>query len=522
MATGIDPNDPTPGRIREYKLGQGVAGTGASARNYCIIGNKTSAGSMTANALDTVPLEGEDDVIARCGIGSELFWLWKSIRAIDPGGAIYAACATESGGTAAACTFTISGTSDAISSVVFKWGGYKKEVVLDDAATPLESATKIKAEFDAWEGGAMPFTAATPTLSGSDYLMVVTARHKGPRSTDIINGGSATLGLRVEAKGVANSQTVTKTTGSAVAGATEDDHTTVLAAVDVGARQGLFYYIVTPKSDASPTTTDNGLGETSAKVKELRLPINGVDVQLVAASRLSSANAVSQSTASAMNNPWCTLAWAENNDRTCGMIAAEVAAIIRTRQLNHPGANLIGVGTTLPDPPTTGDSPTATEIRTALDRGLTPIVPENGQMRIKRQVTNQSKNGSGVYDYRVREGHINSVVDFSWAALSAAFEAQAQEFADDDPPENQPPPPRTTTPSSLKSILDRTIDQLAASKPFGTYNGPILKQSAVDEMKATSSVTKSGYGAFDIVWNIKAVEHMVKSETDVVESSAAQ
>jgi phage tail sheath gpL-like len=513
--TGYNPADPIPEHVREFKPGQGDSASIPSTRDFLVMGNRLAAGTETLDSVSDAAAEDDSDLSTRVGAGSELWWMVRALRLAHPTATIYLGPVTEASGTSASVDLVVSGTSDATSSVEFSWGGFKLVVPLDDAATPLATATKIKAAFDDWEGGTMPFTMATPALDVADYDCAVTARHDGPRGSQIIEEDSATKGLRVRALGPANTQTVTKDVASAVNGATEDDFTSALAAAQAMAEKGKVYHLITPKSDASPSATDNGMGELSKLVKDIALPASGIDVQFHAATRLANSAGVTQSTAAAMNNWQGNFWWMENSDWTTGMIAAYMAGLVGAQQAAHPCANINGLATDIPQPFLAADNPTRAEKVNALNNGLSVLAFSGNAVRIVRHITNQSLGATGNNDYRVREGHIPSAYHFAWGYLYGRMLAQQQPFADDDPPDGTIPPARTWTPSLVKGIHDTAIRELTDGKPLGIYDGAILRPSEADGMIAKSSVVFAGGGAFSLVLNWQVNQHLIKTMTQI-------
>jgi len=81
--TGVDPNDPIPGIIREILFAQGQ-GSGSSQNRFVLLyGNKTSAGTETTNTIGD-PIQSRDDIITRAGPRSELRWMYEAYVSVDP------------------------------------------------------------------------------------------------------------------------------------------------------------------------------------------------------------------------------------------------------------------------------------------------------------------------------------------------------------------------------------------------------------------------------------------------------
>src|SRR5262249_16954904 len=152
--------------------------------------------------------------------------------------------------------------------------------------------------------------------------------------------------------------------------------------------------------------------------------------------------ATTVATAAAANNALSFFYHAKNSDWTPAMIAAHCAAVMRAQQIANPAANLTDYGKRsgdifqIPDPFVKTNRLTPTEIRADLNNGVTPIgFTKQGQAFIVRQITSRSLTGT-VNDYRVREGHIPSVLHYFWDTLGARYFTSAQDFVADDPGAN--------------------------------------------------------------------------------------
>ncbi len=519
---GVDPTDPSPAHRREYRPGSGGGPGAVSSLPYLVIGNKTSGGTETVDAISLTPIADDADAESRLGPRSEAAWMYRQIRKVDPSGTIYVLCPTESGGTAAATVLNIQGTSDQPGTIAIDWADGTIEVPRKANESEATVAARVQSAINAAEGGRCPFTAAAPTAATTGLDVVVTAANIGPRGTALIQGASATLGLRVRLIGPTNTQVAQKQTADAVAGATEDDHTAAIAALTARAKENLFYYVVTPKSPTSaPTATDNGLGELTEALRTLALPINGVDTLLFVGLTGTNTEAVTVSTDAQMNLWTAHCTWAENNDWPGGWIAAYMAAQARKHQIAYPAANINGLAVNIPRPRLEADVPTDTEIRTALDNGIIPITYERGAMRIKRFITNQSLNSAGSNDYKVREGHIPRCLHSNWELFFGSMTAKLQPNADDDPPEGQLPPALTTTPADIVAIYENHLNEMCSNSPYGLYPGPIMKPSAKQEMLEKFSCVYNGGGSFSIFQDKKTIEHLIKTGTVIAESGQA-
>lgn len=517
MTTGYDPSDPVPGQYREYRPGMGASGGASSDLPYLIIGNRTSSGVETVDTISDLPLADDTDAAQRLGIRSEAWWQYRSIRDVDTEGRIYVGCPTESGGTAADVDIVVSGTSDQDSSAIITILGREIEVPLFNGDTAQTSATRVQTYINACEAGSLPVTAGNPALDGADYDVTVTAVGKGPRGIQII-GATSGVGIRVRAKGKTNTQTVTKDIASYTAGATEDDHTLVIADLDALARQGKFYYVVCPKNPTSATsTTDNGLGETMKKVKDLHLPLAGVDLELFACVGGTNAQAVTVGVHSSLNYWTLHLLWAENNDWTCGMIAAHVCAKVRLGCIGNPAYNPNGLALDVPKPFQKADQPTRTELVTALNNGVSPIAYSKGAMRLVRYITNRSLNAQGSSDHRAREGHIPRLQHWGWEQFGGMLDAQKQPNASADPPEGQIAPAMTDTPATYRAIHKRFIEEATSNRPFAKYPCPQFDPAERDSM-VQDFVCSFAAGKFAMRHSWKSIQHNIAQISDIDET----
>ena len=517
--TGIG-DDPTPAIRREIIFAQGDSLGSGSARIVILIGNKTTAGSETVETL-TTQLLGDQDVRNRFGARSEIYQGWRTYSAIDTNATIYAYPVTEAG---AASTFTLTfadGAANDTTTMDITWGGLTTSFSVASGDTAIVQAAAYAAAVNSADSGSWPFTAAIGG-GGSEHIVTVTSANTGTRAPL----STARL-LATYRKSVGTTATKSALAG----GTTEDDFTTAYATI---ANAGVYYYQVTAKTATSaPTSTDNGLGEHAAAITTQALPVNGKDQCVIAG--LVGTNAQAITVATAINNPLAFLFWAETSPWTPFMLAAHHAAVMRVQQALHPSANLTGYtnnaakGTiyTVPAPLLKTDYPTSTEIKAALNGGVSPIeFSALGVPKLVRQVTSYSLlAGTATNDYRCREGHIPSAMHTFWAALYAKRLATRQPFLSrTDPPAGTKPLPNTDYPQTVKAQVMALIDDFTGPKPLNLYDGPILDPATAAEMKASIAVgtTANGGGGLTIQDNLAAVMHNNSFEAKLFEVSAPQ
>lgn len=518
--TGIDPNDPTPSDRRELILGAGIGAGAISSRPVLLVGNKTSAGSETVDVLDASnPVADDADAQARCGKRSELYWMYKMYTAIDPAAEIYMLAVTESAGTASNVPFIVANASTTVATVEISLLGSKYYYTTAIGDTAQTTAEGIRDVINDAESGSLPFVAtALVNGAGPSWDVILTASQKGPRFSSII-GSTAALGARMRFLDT-NAQTITKTTGSYAAGTTEDDGTTAFASA---ANYEAHYWVLPWTATAAITATDNQIGEATTTIITQALPINGKEQIAIAALVGTAAQAATSATGAGANSVHLHLPWQENSEWLPGMIAAHVAAAKRSKEIAHPSANIAGYCKTdnqiwlLPPPYAVADRPTATEIRSCLNNGASPIgTRTNGATYLVRDITSKCQDSSGNADYKAREGHIYSATAFGWQLFKSRYAAQKQPFVDDNPAEGQMPSPKTTTPNDVKALMQDTIDDLCGPKPLGQYTGPILKPSQRDWMKSQVAAGKVPAG-ITVSAKFIAAEHNLKSETTITE-----
>lgn len=511
--TGVDPNDPIPGILREILFAQGQGSGTNPTRTVLIYGNKTSAGSETADTIGD-PVQSRDDCITRFGRRSEARWMYEAYVAIDPDATIYICAPAEHGsGTASTVTFTFAaGAASARTNLIIEAMGRSTTVSVETGDTAIAQAAAFAAAINDWEDSGMPFTAAAGN-SPNDHIVTVTTANVGTRSEYVLSQLRARYQTTV---------TTTCTKAAVTAGTNDDDFTAAYTAAEAA---GEFYYQINPKfTTSSASATDNGVGEGAAYITSAALPNGGKGQQMIFG--MVGTNSQATTVATSVNNARCKFWWAENNPYWPGMLAATMAAVQRVQEMLHPGANFNGYTNSdstpfyIPAPYSTGDRPTKTEVRSALNNGVSVIdFTTSGQAFVVRHITSRSHNGTaGQNDYRVREGHIPSAMDFFWAELNARYSRQkaAMPFVAADPPTGQKPKAKTMYPSSVSGIVRSTITDL--SGPF-IDGAPVLDEGALTEMLASVSVIALNDG-YSVKCNPKAVRHNNKGQFRIEESSA--
>lgn len=520
--TGIDPNDPTPATRRELIFGAGLSSGGAS-RDVVLFGGCTVALPSTWDTADTVGtvVASDADCLMRFGQRSELYRMYRSYVAIDPGANIYCVPVTAPavGPAAGVCTLTYVGTCTTPTTQEITIQGATVTVPIGVGDTPTIIAAAVAVTINGADDGKLEVTATSALGVVTITSVALNVRAQHIIGTILI----PTAGIRMRFQSITN---VTCTKAVTVLAAGVDSLHTALGNLDTTE----FYYHVTPKhttagagpaiGDIAPLgATDGGIGEHTAYLATQALPINGKDQVLVAALVGTQAQHTAVTTSALINSVRAFFFSQENSDSTPAMIAAHHAALVRSRQIAHPASNFAGYTNTdstiykMAPPFNVADRPTAAEIRADLNNGVCPIAcTSNGKPYLVRFITSRSMAADGTsHDYRARPGHVTSVLDFTWGVIKARWLTTKQPFVAADPTEGQKPTVKTSTPGYLKALIYNVIDDLASNKPLGRYDGPILAPDKVAQMKASVRTGEIAAG-LTAAADFFAVEHLYKGE----------
>src|SRR6185503_14973874 len=174
---GFTSTDFDPGWISDVRFGAGRL-TAGSATLYCkLVGNMTSAGSMTPNS-SLEPCFDQTQANALAGVGSELARMFEWAVKI-PGVTILLCPVTESAGVAATCTITYATNASSAGTWIYYVAGRLIQVPVASGDTPtIQGDSFVTALAAHPEYG---FTAANVTGT-----VTLTWKQKGPRGNDQI------------------------------------------------------------------------------------------------------------------------------------------------------------------------------------------------------------------------------------------------------------------------------------------------------------------------------------------------
>lgn len=446
VPTGFAASDPVPGAVLEINFAQGEAAGDSGELPVLLIGNKLSAGSGAVETLygptTPVQVQTEDQVIAVFGAGSELHRMFRRFVAVNRTTPLYFIAATESAGAKAAITVVLANNATGNGNLRCYVGDEFVDVAITSGDTPTAIGDALEDAINAvthW-----PVTAANVTGT-----VTITAKQNGPRGNEIRVQSVITSGIGT---------TATQGAGAPLSGgATADSFANVLAAI-LAQR---FYRIVCPDMGATL------LGAVVTQVNTQALPVTGIRQRVFAGSVDSLANTITVATG--RNAARCAIVWAKDADWTSAELAtnaAAVAALYETKP--NPRCNFAGFGNdaatqaawTFPAPRKTASHPTRTDIKSALNNGISPIgVNPSGTTYLVDLITTRSLSGA-VADYRIRDFHKVTICDYFGDDLLAKLVLQfsGRKLKNDAPQGSPPPGSDVVTPLLVRGAINRLIN----------------------------------------------------------------
>jgi len=450
---GLAASDPVPGLYADLRFGAGVATGSGASRTLVLMGNMLSTGSATVDSVEygpdtAVQLATESDAIALFGSGSELHRMYRRAAGSNPVTPIYAVAVTESVGSKASATLTLSGTATSAGSLRVWVCGEFVDVgfITGDgyAAVGDLAVTAINAHAE-W-----PVTASHTTGSAS---LVLTAKQRGLRGNWLRYGAQvipSTCGISVSPTSFGFMTGVT----------TADSNTAALATL---ATKNHYYQV----SAAEDVTQFDALSDQIATMQE---PITGIRQRCFAGSVDTISNVITVATT--VNNPRAEIVWLAQSDVPPSELAALAASAYALEEASTvPLCNFNGYGGSARTAshwpvrrPLSQAAPTRAQVKSALNNGVTPVqVSSNGSTSIVRRITSYSLNGSN-QDLRVRDTCKVTVPDF-WTDDFLAIVASVIEGKNiaNDPVDQEPVPANCVTPRDIKILSNKLVRDYAAN-----------------------------------------------------------
>ncbi len=439
---GFTSTDFVPGFVGETVFGAGGISASDVPIKLLLVGNKTSAGSKTANQ-DVDPVFSQTEADAYYGPGSELARMFAAAVRI-PGVQIWCAPVTESAGAAATMTVTFATNASSDGEFRYYFDGELVTVPVTNGQTPTQVGDRMVTEISAK-------TRLSVTAANITGTVTVTRKQKGPRGNDAIvyqdvtkkpGGMTSTLG---------GAGAAVNTVGKKFAGGTTADDVTALAAVVF---PGWYQRVALAPNDATnlgvwETNTDSKAGPLEGRPEHVVVGFNG---------SISAAQSLSQTT---LNNPRFQLLWQLNGESHPCELAAVFAALRAVTEQGDPNADYDDV--VLPGIAPArfnADVPQRSTKVSALQTGVTPITTENAQAKIVRSITTKCLDGTSP-DYRTLDTSQSSTPDAFRIDLGLQWKTRYRpnnpNIADDPAPEQPERPSGFATPRRWNDFVIKRL-----------------------------------------------------------------
>jgi len=387
---GVPASRKTPGINFVVVLGGTGTSAGVAQKRALILGNKIgttltdsspsftcTAGTQAVEMPCAVP--SADDAATLFGRGSELHRMAQAFYAQAPAGSLYGCAVAEASGTEATAVLTFATTANAAYTVRLKLCGQ----IIDVPVASGDTATVIAAAVaDAINDNQdLPYTA-----QNSSGAVTLKAKHAGPRGNTLIVDAYFVSSAEAETRITTSSTTSpgattgtwssTGTLGSEItlsSGATQDSFANALTAVE----SQRFDRVIGACIDAT------NIGRIVTHLNAQAGPTVQFLEQGVCASVDTLANATTVATG--QDAARLCMPWHLASPLTAGEVAAQTAAARlhgdssaggdTDGEADTPSANMDGVElATVVMQRALADQPLATEVESALNNGLTPVV----------------------------------------------------------------------------------------------------------------------------------------------------
>ncbi len=467
---GLPASRKTPGFYFAVLLGGAPTSTAEVPRRIVILANKITATltnsapsfSVTAGTLATAtptPIYSADDALTYAGQGSEAHRMAKAIFDQYPDADV-SLCLVAEAGTASTAVLTFVNNATAAYTVRFKLNGKVIDVAVasSDSITTIATACAnaildepdlpVTAQFAA---GVLTLTGKNTGLRGNNLVVEAAFVNSAGIETRITTGGATSPGATT---GTWSAVTTTESTYTMTAGATQDAVTTALAALASSTyHRYAVAHIDSTNLDLIVAHLDS-LASVTAQHRQ----------QAVCCSPAASGTAITLATG--RNASRLQTVWHYNSPRDPVEVAAQECAArligdsaaggILVGEASDPGANLDGlVLATVPPQWFVAEQPTPTEIESALNNGLTPLVPSSaGRTAVVRSITSRSL-ANGQPNYSVLDTSTPTILD--WVAddlqsdLATVF--RGKKIRPDSADRSPPKAPNVVTPSMIEARI---------------------------------------------------------------------
>lgn len=481
---GLSASTKTPAVYLNVILGGPGTSAGAAPETILLIGNKLessidpSSPALNVNA-GLMPLAtptfcaSAEDASVLCGQGSELHRMARAVFAQYPAASLYLAANAVSAGAAATADLTFATTATADFAVRLVLCDQVLEVPVSTGDTPTVIATACAVAINnaadlpyyaQFAAGVLTITAKMAGLRGNSlivdaYFVQLTFSNRITDSSTQSGGG--TTGQWTTINDIYGAEF------SLTNGTTADSIANVITAI----ASQRYNRIVVASNDGT------NMGRLVTHLDALAGVTVGLRQQGIAA--VIGTLAASITIATGQNAARLQVGWHYASKIPGPEVAATLAAArlagdgsvggILVGESADPSANLDGVQLATVLAQTAAlDQPTATEVESALNNGLAPLVPSGarpGFCALARSVTSRSL-ANGVPNFAVIDTEFVTVCDYVADDLQSSLATSYQGFklGADSANGNPPLSPRVTTPSLVRAyILDRLAGYEARS-----------------------------------------------------------
>jgi len=476
---GFVSTDFDPGWIADVRFGAGRLTAGSATLICVLVGNMTSAGSMTPNS-SLEPCFDQTQADALAGPGSELARMFEWAVKVA-GATIYLAPVTESVGASATCTITFATTATSAGTWIYYVAGrlIQVPVASGDTAT-VQGDSFVTALAAHPEYG---FTAANVTGT-----VTLTWKQKGPRGNDQIlrqdqsQKPTGTTSTIATAGTVITSNVMIRFGG----GTTADDLTTVASNTFAG-------WLHRPAL-AHRDATNLAAWETSMDAKAAWNEQHPQHTTVFFNGALAAGQSLTQTT---LNNARFNFNWALNQENDPAELCAWFAAYRSVAEQNDPGVDYDGIEIPGAMPYfRSADNPQRSTRVAALRTGVSPVFMNGTKMTIRRAITTRCLSGSNP-DYRtldVGTAYVPDFIRFDLGLLWLSFKVANPVIRDNPAVELPEPPSGVAWPERWNQTI---IAQLKAHEGGTTTQSRIPILSDVDaNLPTTIYVGTSGQEHF--------------------------
>jgi phage tail sheath gpL-like len=436
---GFDPSNAVPGSYRASVFGAGLISIATLPVKVLCLGNKTSAGSWTADQ-DIYPVVGEAEADAGLGTGSECATVCYSALSVG-GVSVYAAPVLEPsvGPVAATIAVLVGGIPARNGTLRFRVGGKAFAVGVASGEATTVTSVSITTAVNA-------LIRAQVTASTSTSTSNITCRNTGTRGNQLLLWWDASdvpgLTLTVTGSTALHSNLVPFHNGAG------DDTVAPVLALMLG---DTYDYIASPHNDVA----NMGLIKTQLAAEALPGVSHLEHAIFAIFGTYSAATPLSNTT---LNDQRSTLVWSANLENTVAWMVGKIAAKRASMVGQNPNFKWGGTAQCTLEGAQAhaykGDNPGMATLKNALNNGLCVLKSEGADVVIVRGIVTKCLTGSSP-DLRARDwadadvtDYVNKGVGALWTAVTAV-----NHYAEPDAANGAMPATGSNTPISWNGQL---------------------------------------------------------------------